>query len=36
MTQYQKPMIRNSTNVTIPPMMCRLVLLLRSNGIETR
>ena len=36
MTQYQKLMITNSTNVTIPPMMCRTVLLVTSNGIETR
>ena len=36
MTQYQMPIRMNRTKVTIPPMMCMLVLLLRSNGIDTR
>ena len=36
MIQYQMPMRMNSTKVTTPPMMCRIVLPLRSNGIDTR
>ena len=34
-TQYQRPIRTNRPKMTMPPMMCRAVLPLRSNGIDT-
>ncbi len=36
MTQYQRPTSAKRTTYSTPPTMCMMVLLLRSNGIDTR